>query len=300
MDRQEWEDPYFPPVDGRLFLDDLPLSDPDDAVGVHSAAPRSIEAYVVRALNQIGPTIASLHRQGSARATALMAFDSTLRELVDQWLEAGKQWHIQQGLQRKRNDPEGRLKRDAWRLTWHTPEYLVSIFQTLTQFWERNPIRGIVGADGRLTACSEPTPLLHRKNLSQDARNRAIWIFQIFLQSRKRELLSRCEGCKKYFVRARAPKQEVSLKHGTFCRKCKGLGGARRTLASREQKKRVIIELAADLWIKWKQTHHGERSKWVARKLNEKLPHWAAPITGRWVTQNQAAIEAEVAHKGKE
>ena len=60
-----------------------------------------------------------------------------------------------------------------------------------------------------------------------------------------------------------------------------------------------MIQLAADFWIKWKQPRHGERSKWVAKKLNEYSPHWTAPITGRWVTQHQQEIEAEVERRDK-
>ena len=288
--RQGQEDENLPSVDGELVLDDLQLYEPDHAV---SPAPGTIPA-VAEALNEIRPAMETARRQGSKRAAALLE-GLTLSKLVDQWIEADKEWQSNQKAQPKLDGPEElKRKRDVHRLTWCSPQYETSIFQTLTAFWERNPPKAIVGGDGRLTISAEPRLLLNREGLRQDAQTRAIWTFQRLLQSPERDLLSRCDGCKRFLVRARAPRRGISVEHGTFCLKCKGLGGARRTVASRERRKRQMIESAAELWPKWKpKAKYGKRSKWVAEMMNRKQCTSRTLITGKWVTQNQPEIEAE-------
>jgi hypothetical protein len=260
-----------------MVLDDLPLSGLDYAASAGSAA----EAYVAQALNEIGPELAA--RRGSKRAAAVLEFDNTLRSLVDQWIQSGRDSGV--------DEP---YKRD---ICWYSPRYPEPIFRTLTVFWERNPPTVIVGRDGRSAVKRKP-PSLNPRYLSREAHKTAIHCFQQLLDSPARYLLSRCDGCGTYFVRRRAPRKDMPIKRGTFCKNCKGLGGARRTVATREQRKKEVIGWAADYWPKWAQTRlHARQSEWIAQQVNRELAkhRWIHdPVTGKWVTQNKKSIEAEV------
>jgi hypothetical protein len=110
-----------------------------------------------------------------------------------------------------------------------------------------------------------------------------------------RERLSRCDSCGEYFIRRRAPKRETPIYHGSFCANCKGKGGVRRTDMTRKSRTKKKVELAADVWPKWKQDRRqGERTEWVAQEVNRRLRASRDPIAKNWVTRHQTEIEAEV------
>ncbi len=203
------------------------------------------------------------------RASAENEFLSTLRDLVDQWLASGKSENGDCPWERK--------------IPLHT----------LREFIRRNPpYLGLKTPSGPLLLDLEPLPVQKADPLVV-ARDAATYLFLKLLDSPARARLSRCDACKMYFVRTRTPKKDTPIYHGIFCEKHKGKGGAKRTVESRERRKQQIVGLAAEWWPKWKQTRHGQRSKWIAKEVNKKLPHWAAPIGGKWITQHQQEIEAE-------
>jgi hypothetical protein len=131
------------------------------------------------------------------------------------------------------------------------------------------------------------------------AKDFAISEFQKFLESSFPQRLFKCDGCRTYFVRARAPRKETPIYHGTFCEDCKHKGGARRTDSTRKQRKAQMIEWAAEYWPKWTE-RRGVRSEWVAEQVNEWIEgqpiNWGT-IKGNWVTWHQAEIEAVVEGK---
>jgi hypothetical protein len=253
----------------------------------------TLPQFIATALNEIKR--ANHRRRGSKRSAAISEFGNVLRGLVDQWLDSGK-------------SPQGRWSVDEpYRrdICWHSSAYPEPLFRTLSAFWKRNPPRIAVGMNGRLSVALDPSVSLNPKKLILEARARAIYYFQQLLESPHRELLARCAGCGTYFVRARAPKKNTPIKHGTFCKACKGKGSVRRTLTRRDAMRDQIIELAAECLPKWKPQgkhpqakQYGEMPKWVAAKVNGNLPATVAPITGKWVTQNQDAIEL-VVKRGK-
>jgi hypothetical protein len=249
---------------------------------------RTVADSIAAALNEI--TRVAPHKQQSKRAAAISEFGTTLRRLVDQWIDSGN------GGDGCVNLPAEMLKEigESPRVLWRSPKYPEPILKTLTDFWERNRPTVVVGIDGRST----PTPRsvsLNPKHLVSEARDGAIYRFQQLLDSPGRDLLSRCDGCKAYFVRARAPKKNMPIKHGTFCKGCKGRGSAKRTSATRDERKQKMVELAADWWPNWPQKKRsGKRSEWVAEMVNKKPVIPGVFITGKWVTQNQRAIEMEV------
>ena len=243
----------------------------------------SILDYVARALNEIGPAFSARAREGSERAAALLEFDNTLRSLTDQWIDSGK-------------DRQDAIVDEPHRRTilWCSTRFPEPIFETLRMFWERNRPRVIVGSDGRSTLRPEPKAFLNPEDLSLEARERAIYCFQRLLDSPIRERLCRCDGCRAYFVRARTPKRNTPMFRGVFCPNCKGKGSVQRMNSTRENRKKQLVELAAELWTKWKPiAQYGDRSKWVAERMNKKQRTLGTFITGKWVTQHQEEIKAE-------
>jgi hypothetical protein len=107
--------------------------------------------------------------------------------------------------------------------------------------------------------------------------------------------LFRCDGCATYLMRARAPKRNAPIHRGSWCAKCKGKGGARRTGKSRKNRRDQMIEWAADAWTRWKQDgRHGERVEWVVQQVNEQLKSSEDQIKKNWVSLHLKEIEAEV------
>jgi hypothetical protein len=225
---------------------------------------KTLPQFIATALNEI--TRADPLRRNSKRLAAIAEFRNVLRGLVDQWIESGMR-------QRGRwwtDEPHRR------NLYWHSSDHPEPLFRTLSAFWKRNPPRVAVGINGRLSVALDPRVSLNPKKLILEARKRAIFYFQQLLESPHRDLLVRCAGCRTYFVRARAPKKNTPIRHGTFCKACKGKGSVRRTLTRRDALRNQIIELAAEWLPKWKpQGEHprakqyGDLPKWVASKVNE-------------------------------
>jgi hypothetical protein len=214
---------------------------------------------------------------------AIHEFLTTLGGLVDQWIDSGK----------REGDAsiEQPWKRD---IHWQSADHPQPITTTLIAYWERNPPQVTIDGDGRSSIFvprnfPRPTDALFR------AREHAIFQFVKLLESPTRERLSRCDECRTYFFRARAPKKDTPIFRGTFCPNCKGKGSARRVNATRGNRTKQMVELAVEFWRKWKSTtRHGERSRWVARMMNRRRRTGGVPITGKWVTQHRHEIEAKI------
>jgi len=123
----------------------------------------------------------------------------------------------------------------------------------------------------------------------------AIALLLQLLDSPARTQLFRCDGCRAYFMRTRAPKKDTPIYHGSWCVRCKDKGGATRTKNSRERRMAEMLCWAVDAWVEWKQDRkHGEREEWVMRKVNAKLGRSRPPIAVNWVTRHKKEIEAEI------
>jgi len=239
----------------------------------------------------------SLHVQGfcnpsrETRDAAVTEFLDTLRRLADQWIASGKD----------------QLGEKPWsrNIRWFSDTYQEPIDRILRKFLQRNPPPIEPGSDGRLETASHlwlPVPLAwpfpepKLEDTLAQARDFAILEFQKFLESSCPQRLFKCDGCRTYFVRAKAPRKETPIYHGTFCENCKHKGGKRRTDSTRKQRKTQMIEWAAECWTKWTEGS-GVRSEWVADRVNARIngqPISWGTIKGNWVTWHQAEIEAEV------
>jgi hypothetical protein len=218
------------------------------------------------------------------RAAAIRQFLDTLGDLVDQWIDSGK------------HEGDASIE-EVWQrnIRWRSTDYPEPIITTLMAYRNKNHPQVVIDGDGRFSIFFAPTVTKQTDALVR-ARERAIFQFVMLLDSPTREHLSRCDKCRAYFVRARAPRKDMPIKRGIFCKNCKGLGGARRTAASREQRRKQMVGWASEYWLKWNH-RHGKKAKWIAQQINWRLEkHYRIhdPITGKWVTQNEKSIEAEV------
>lgn len=226
------------------------------------------------------------------RDKAVSEFICTLRTLTCQWIATGKLQETERG-------------EEPWERSVNvsTPDYPQPILNTLIEYRDRNPPKVFITDDGRFGIPSDPmirysgwpSPPPELEATLQRARDFAICEFAKLLESHGRERLFRCDECGKYLVRARAPRKETPIYHGTFCEKCKHKGSARRTVESRKRRTQKMIEWAADAWEKWTPGNRfGKRADWVVEKVNAKLPAGRIPIKINWVTKHQTEIEAEV------
>jgi hypothetical protein len=248
---------------------------------------KAVPVWIARLLNEPIKEFSCGLRplQGKERSAAIVEFKKVLYGLVDQWIDSGRVHQSVTG-----DTPSERS------IVWHSALYPTAIFETLVKFWERNSPCVVVELNGSWTLTVEP-----KSNPSglQDsafaARESAIFEFARLLDSPSPERLFRCDACGVYFVRARAPRKDTPIYHGTFCVNCKHRGGVKRVEDSRKQRTAEKIGWAADAWAKWTPSHrHGKRSEWVAEQVKAKLPASQNPIKANWVTRHQAEIEAEV------
>ncbi len=253
-----------------------------------SIAAKAVPAHVAALLNRPIMEFAAGIRplRGEEHEAAVAEFKSTLRALVDQWIESGRANVTVTG-----DEP---LKRDV---IWRSPLYPKALFETVVaRFWEAHPSRVTVEPNGSLVQQVGIPESAGSEDSLRWAREKAIFEFARLLDSPSPQRLSRCDGCGRYFVRQRVPVKAIY--HGTFCakEKCKHKGGAKRIVDRREQLARDKIRWAADALVKWKPGKRcGEKKDWIRKTVNEELRMLGLdPIEVNWVTWHQEDIEAEV------
>lgn len=214
---------------------------------------------------------------------AASAFLSTLGSLVDQWIESGK-----------RLDGSGADSPWNRNTSWTGNGYPTSLSVTLLKAKEGGVPQVQLLEEGRFIVAIHPLYYKHTDPLLR-ARELGIGDFILLMDAPSRERLSKCDQCKKYFVHARTPKKDALIYYGTFCRDCKGKGGARRTVGTRERRNKRLITLAAHVCRKLKPSQRSDtQSIRVANQVNKRLRQGEQPVTGKWVTQNRRKIQAEI------
>jgi len=219
----------------------------------------------------------SLRRILGNKVAVERLFVSTLKELVDAWIESGRQGEVDSPFER-------------------------AVPAQVGKFTARNrPVIRLVDGRVRYSVCS-PIPSM-AENPEPAARDYAAYWFIHLLDSPMRERLSRCEECGEYFLRKRMPKRGCPIKRGMYCHKHRGKARARSMKSIRDDRSDELVRLAGKFWLKWNsQKDYKTRSKWIANRMNEELPDWAGAYfqnrdgtaTGRWVTEHQTEIEADV------
>lgn len=259
------------------------------------------DALLLRALNGAltKKDLRLFFREESEGLLAASMLTSLLRYLVDAWIESG------------RGEQESPWERQPWR------EYL-------EDFISRNPPM-LMSANGSLGLFLLPRIALGENiglskfakdlegrwlselpdidsfdgevtiNMLHSAADPATALYLQLLDSPIHARLFRCDWCRAYFVRERAPKRDMPIKRGAWCVDCKGRGSAKRTVDSRWNRTTQMIGWAVDVWEQWKQDRrHGERSEWVAQQVNNRHKSSRGRIARNWVTRHQAEIEVEV------
>jgi hypothetical protein len=208
---------------------------------------------------------------------------ASVKVLVDQWIDSGQ----------SRDLSPCHCATDR-NIDSIPPGYERSLFDVITPSWNCiRPHLGL-GRDGTVSVLDNSPSL--DANCSQSSIDRiAVWFLTKLLQSQQARSLAQCanSGCRTYFVYDRAPKRVI--KQGTFCPECKGKASSSRTRASRDRRQASRVEVAADLWSSWRSSFGVKRSTWIAHEMNLKLgPGEQIGRNGKWVTQNEEAIIAEV------
>ena len=228
-----------------------------------------------------------LLRDPQAIGFAEASMVETMRNLADLWIDSGK----------SRSDPDVDTPSER-NVEDVLPGQHVSLFWRLNNDLLNNLPRQIgMMRDGK-QGIKEALPSFKDDGarsaldlpLESFSRRLAMYWFSKLLDSRYSRHLARCDKCKGYFAYDRAPKR--TIKYGIFCPQCKGSGSVKRTQSTRNRRNQQRIEFAASVWEQWKPMRsYGNRSNWVANKVNVTLKQ---TLTGRWVTQHQQDIEAEV------
>jgi hypothetical protein len=274
----------------RWFIDALEEGGwfADSEVWESVQAPESI----CRLLNYRGPTDTAaalkraeeVHRQQPEKSfesilndlQALFVVFHWLRKYLDEWIDSGRKDGVD----------------SPWERT--IPSDAVDVFSGAF----RASLR--VRADGRPAVGYELSDLgvhrLEKFGYKVHGQLEATLRFMLLMDSPDRERVSRCDVCRKIFEHQRRPKKGIVIKHGSFCDSCQGKGRVQGTVRSRERRKNELVALAATFWEQCPQAKQHKRSEWVAVQMNRKLKlrKGAHPVTKKWVTQNQVAIEAAV------
>jgi hypothetical protein len=224
-----------------------------------------------------------------AADAALDEYRSTLKGLVDAWLDSGKTNGVD------------------------CPWERIMPYSALCEFFERNPPK-LIPIDLRyLTFQVEPT-FARSTDPVAFAHDRAIVQFIQLMDSPTKAKLSRCDKCPKYFVRGRSAKRDAPIKNGTYCEAHRGLSRGRSMKGIRADHIEKLEKLAIQLCVKWERRRpraekslslNTEKSEWIADQMRTELRLWIddeqfkwvaeyLKLTKKWVRQHRKAIEEGV------
>jgi len=204
------------------------------------------------------------------------AFLTTLRALVDQWIDSGIN---EDGVE----TPSSRYVRGL------PKGYSESLFDILHGWLGRNMPKPALLGDGKIGILDQ-RPDLYGLELDAYARESAIFYLKELLECPAPHRLGRCKNpkCRTYFVRKRERKGEI--KRGTYCGSCELIGAAERTRLSRQHRKNQQLDAAAKAWPQWtKSNKHPNQVEWVAKQVNKQVCS-GTPLQAKWVTQNRKNI----------
>jgi len=204
------------------------------------------------------------------------AFLTTLRALVDQWIDSGIN---EDGTE----TPSSRYVRGLPR------GYSESLFDILCGWLGRNMPKPLLSSDGRIGIIDQP-PNHYGLEAETYAREQAIYYFKELLESPVPHRLGKCKNpeCRTYFARKR--ERNGGIKRGTYCGNCELIGAAERTRLSRQRRKNQQLDAAAKAWAQWKKSNkHPSQSEWVAKQVNKQICT-GTRIQAKWVTQNRNEI----------
>jgi hypothetical protein len=211
-------------------------------------------------------------------ATAEVTFQTELRALVDGFIQTGVD---ENGVE----TPSNRRVRAA------VDEPPIPIFDVLYEWFVRNKPMPALTNDGTI-AILAGQPRFDGRSLEQYGRDMAIYYFQELLASPLWTRIGKCTNrhCGQYFVRQR--RRKTPIKRGSFCGECTLIGAAERTRRSRRERKRQMLDIAAQAWNAADEHRlRKDRAAWIAAQVNKKFGKMQF-ICSKWVNQNRKEIEA--------
>lgn len=218
---------------------------------------------------------------------ASAAFFIRLRAFVDGFLQTGIDGS---GIE----TPSSRRVRasadEAPIMTVSTDEGPVVIFDEIYESWRRNQPRPLLNGDGTM-AIGVSQPRWENQDPNQFARDTATYYFQELLSSPLWTRIGKCANpsCNRYFLRKR--QRKTAIKRGSYCGRCKLIGGAERTRLSRQRLKQEMLRVAAEAWQEWgTRARRTGRAVWIANRVNQTFGKTRF-IRPKWVNQNRNAIE---------
>jgi hypothetical protein len=263
-----------------------------DGSGLVDARDSTAVHRVVSLLNGAWPWSDGLFKSNpELRKHAQKAFTESLRSLVNQWIDSGK-------------DIDGVETPTKRSVSKTPPGYKRSLRDILRDWYDRRaPGTDVDDRTGEdVIIIREPSPseriaLMDEDwpagRLMADAYEMAIYWLHKLLNSAGSYRVARCQNaeCRSpYYVRERMRREPI--KRGTYCQNCANVGSITRVQASRERRREALINSAADVWDGYKPSRqYPRKSDWVALQVTKRTD-W--DIRGKWVTQNQQVIEAEV------
>jgi hypothetical protein len=236
--------------------------------------------------------LGGLRMEQAIQDSTFSEFRNTLRGLLNQWIASGRP-------NRELNGDEP-LKRNV---RWSSIQYPTPLRDTLKRFSDDGLLTIMPDADTgaptwRMALRHGPKKL---RAPALIAKEFAIAWFYRLLGSVSPQRLSLCDECGKYFVHIRTPKKDIPIKGEICCPNCKGKGGAKRSIRSREALRDDMAKAAVDALNEWRPSHRNpDRRLWVVNQLNKQFGHRRnAHITRRWLSEKRTlkAIQAEIGRR---
>lgn len=194
---------------------------------------------------------------------------SHLRRLADEWINSGRWGDVDSPLERELNSE----------LRW------------ILNVWAGANKPDITFDKSGNTVLQMPPIEIDYKSPVAAAKNAAVLLFGVFLDTPFRSRLFKCQQCKIYYYTERKPRGPI--KYGTYCSLHRHAASARRSNEQRrgpEHERK--LDLAAQCWKRWpkRMTDKGQQAEWVAAEVNRRLDRVYSEIKRNWVTRNRAAI----------
>jgi hypothetical protein len=231
---------------------------------------RGFTAYVKTGLP---PHIGGLRYEDPSHAQRVGKFHIfSLRVLVDNWIESGREGMYEDVRKRSLSEP---------------------MMDTLMRWSSRRPPALSFRSWDGAPSLHIPVASTHEtEHPFMNAWDTAILLFARLLDSPYRYRIAKCrrEGCT-YFYTERIPRGP--FKYGTYCPEHRQSASARRSI---ENKRNTVnetrIELAKKLWGKWPPEVRTERSRriWLQTELNHLQPKAYPEVQVNWVTRHSAEI----------
>lgn len=216
---------------------------------------------------------------------AAAAYKSTLKDLVDEWIDSGKDPEDDLDFPARRELKQGSKTFGAairW-LETHAPRFQIIGGEIVYDF--SLPYR-------HSAAHPSAKPL-------DAVRDAAASEFVALLHSPMKRNLAKCDGCRKYYFRK---KPRSCYKGGKyFCTECKSLGSSKETKAAADtENKEITLQIASAARAKWEglplesRPKHGEVKRYIVGRLLTIKEDKIMRLSQRWRESQEIETKRKV------